>query len=115
MIFNSLALLYGIYKFSNKINSPNNFNYYLKSILTILVFFYISVSSVNYIRANYFYVGKSVNITDIYKTEIIEKSSKSKEKKYSTSKAINFEILYLMINRWVGIDGVMAVNSKKNH
>ncbi len=113
MIFNSLALLYGIYKFSNKINSPNNFNYYLKSILTILVFFYISVSSVNYIRANYFYVGKSVNITDIYKTEIIEKSSKSKEKKYSTSKAINFEILYLMINRWVGIDGVMAVNSKK--
>ena len=113
MFFNSFALLYGIYKFSNKINSQNNLNYYLKSFLTILVLFYLSVSSVNYIRANYFYVGKSVNITDIYKTDEIEETSKSEEKKYSTSKAINFEILYLIINRWVGVDGVMAVNSKK--
>ena len=54
-----------------------------------------------------------MNITDIYKIDEIEETSKSEEKKYSTSKAINFEILYLIINRWVGVDGVMAVNSKK--
>ena len=43
-----------------KIDKPNNFNFYLKSLILIFLF-YISVSSVNYIRANYFYVGKSAD------------------------------------------------------
>ncbi len=40
---------------------------------------------------------------------IIEK----KRKKYYTISKNNSEILYLLINRWVGIDGVMAVSSKE--
>jgi hypothetical protein len=105
MIFNALALLYGIYKFSKIVNEPNSLNYYIKSLIFIFILFYISVSSVNYIRANYFYVGKSVEFV---------KEKKSLQKKYATSKEINSEILYLIINRWVGIDGVMSVISKKD-
>ena len=110
MIFNAFALLYGIYKFSKKIDSPNHYSYYLKFIAIILVLFYISVSSVNYIRANYFYVGKSVEFV----FDKSKESTKEIKKKYGTSKEINSEILYLIINRWVGIDGVMSVSSKKD-
>ncbi len=114
MIFNSFALLFGIYKLSKKTNKSANFGYYLKSIFIILFLFYISVSSVNYIRSNYFYVGKS---SEFVLKELIEKkdttSTKETKKKFTTISENNSEILYLIINRWVGIDGVMAVISKK--
>lgn len=117
MIFNAIALLFGIYKFSKKIDTPNNFSYYLKSITLIFLLFYLSVSSVNYIRANYFYVGKSAD----FALDITKQTEKQTEihteipKKYATSKEINSEILYLIINRWVGVDGIMAVTSKKDY
>ena len=78
MIFNALALMYGIYKYSKIVNEPNNFNYYIKSIIFILILFYISVSSVNFIRANYFYVGKSV---EFVKKNKIQSQSKDQKKK----------------------------------
>ncbi len=115
MIFNAFALMYGIYKFSNKIESPNHYSYYLKSLAIILVLFYISVSSVNYIRANYFYVGKSVDfVLDLDLDKENKKTQTEIPKKYASSKEINSEILYLIINRWVGVDGIMAVTSKKD-
>ena len=112
MIFNAFALFYGIYKFSKKVNKTNSISYYLKLFTFIFILFYISVGSVNYIRANYFYKGKSVDFTiEKHKNE----KHKNKEiKKYSTIKQHNSEILYLIINRWVGIDGVMSVVSKKD-
>ena len=117
MIFNVLALLLGIYKFSNKVNKPNDINYYIKSIIFAFILFYISISSVNYIRANYFYVGKSAIFTVNKFSEVKEvkkDEDKKIQKKYATTKAINSEILYLIINRWVGIDGVMSIISKKD-
>ena len=117
MIFNVLALLLGIYKFSNKANKPNDINYYIKSIIFAFILFYISISSVNYIRANYFYVGKS-SIFAVNKFSEVKEDKKDEDKKiqkkYATTKAINSEILYLIINRWVGIDGVMSIISKKD-
>ena len=114
MIFNAIALLYGIYKFSKKIDTPNNFRYYLKSMTLIFLLFYISVSSVNYLRANYFYVGKSADFfLDKKATEQTETQTEIL-KKLPTSKQINSEILFLIINRWVGVDGLMAVTSKKD-
>ena len=77
MIFNALALLYGIYKYSKIVKDPNNFQYYIKSILFIFILFYISVSSVNYIRANYFYVGKSVEFVKEKKINLRLKIKKS--------------------------------------
>ena len=75
MIFNSFALLFGIYKLSKKTNKSASLGFYIKSTLVILFLFYISVSSVNYIRSNYFYVGKSSEfilkeLTDKTKPEI---------------------------------------------
>jgi len=116
MIFNSLAIIYGIYKFSNKINKRNNFGYYLKSIFFIFIFFYISVSSVNYIRSNYFYVGKSSEFSIellTKKKEIPTYNNNNIKDKSITFEKNNSEIFYLLINRWVGIDGVMSVVSKK--
>ncbi len=110
MIFNAISILYGVYKFSNKINLKISIKNYLNSFLVIVILFYISVFSVNYIRANFFYVGKS--------TLSIEKNSYDlgleTPKKYDTIQKNNSEIIYLLINRWVGIDGVMSVTSKEN-
>ena len=111
MIFNAFALMYGIYKFSKKLNLKQNVFFYIKSLIFIFIFFYISITSVNYIRANFFYVGKSIEIA--VKKDVIEKKDQIVDKKYATFSQHNSEILYLLINRWVGIDGVMAVNSKK--
>ena len=122
MIFNAFALMYGIYKFSNKINLKNKIRYYFKSTLIVFLLFYISVASVNYIRANFFYVGKSAEFTkEIFAksqdsnqtTNKKQKSKQKSKKKYSTFNQHNSEILYLLINRWVGIDGVMAVVAKQ--
>ena len=78
MIFNLLALLLGIYKFSNKANKPNDINYYIKSITYLHLFYFIFlVSSVNYIRADYFYVGKS----SIFAVDISEVKNKKDEDK----------------------------------
>ena len=118
MIFNAFALFFGIYKFSNKLNIHNKLTYYLKSLSIILVLFYISVVSVNYVRANYFYVGKSAQFA--FKDFAFKDSKKKigkeaidKKRVFSTLSEHHSEIFYLSINRWVGIDGVMSVISKK--
>ncbi len=116
MIFNAFAILYGIYKYSKIVNIKNNINYYIKSTILILLLFYISVASVNYIRENFFYVGKSVKFTlENLKSssEEYEDTTETEIKKLNTIQAHNSQILFLIINRWVGIDGVMAVTSKK--
>mgnify|MGYP006089181173 CR=1 FL=1 len=114
MIFNSFAIFFGIYKFSKKINKPNKISYYIKLVAVIGLLFYISVSSVNYIRANYFYVGKSALFTiEKFKKDLdVLPNTDRTKKKYATISEHNSEILYLLINRWVGIDGIMAVTSK---
>ena len=116
MIFNAFALFFGIYKFSNKLNIHNKLTYYLKSLSIILVLFYISVVSVNYIRANYFYIGKSAQFAfKEFKKKTGKEAIDKKEvkRKFSNLSEHHSEIFYLSINRWVGIDGVMSVISKK--
>ncbi len=114
MIFNSMAILFGIYKFSNKVSIRNSTSYYLKSLVLIMLLFYISVVSVNFIRSNFFYVGKSADFikNTSENLDIINKNEISK-KSYSKLLDNNQEIFYLLINRWVGIDAVMSVHSKK--
>ena len=109
MIFNSLAVLYGIYKFSKKIKSYNNFKYYLKFIIIIFILFYISVLSVNTLRDKYFYKGDSVYFSE-QKVISINKNSNEITKELLKQ---NYEFLYLLIQRWVGIDAVMAVLSRQ--
>ena len=96
MIFNSFALLFGIYKFSKKTDNPNLISYYLKIIFFIFILFYISVSSVNYIRANYFYVGKSSEF--VIDKLIEEKKDEIIPKKFSTISENHSEFMFLIIN-----------------
>jgi len=112
MIFNALALLFGIYKFSKKIKHINKIDYYIKSVVVIFALFYLSVLSVNYIRANFFYVGKSAEFTIEKFRKAEEPTTITEKRKYATIIEQNSEMLYLVINRWVGIDGIMAVISK---
>ena len=84
-----------------------NFNFFI----FYFALFYISVISVNHIRANFFYIGQSF----IEKKQLNENKT---QKVINTTKSINIskqnsELVYLAINRWVGIDAVMAINAKK--
>ena len=73
--------------------------------------------TVNHIRVKYFYVGKSYLetkknlINKIFKDETQEEVQESIVFNVAQS---NSEILYLLVNRWVGIDSVMAINAKKD-
>ena len=113
MIFNSFSTFYGIYNFSKKIEKKLDLNFYLKYFFLIVILFYISVITVNHLRVKFFYVGKSyiesnkMEMIDI--KEIIEEDEKIKFDVVQS----NNEIIYLLINRWVGIDAVMAINAKK--
>ena len=111
MIFNSLAVIYGVYKFSKNVNLYVNFKYYLKLIIIIFILFYVSLLSVNTLRDKYFYKGDSSNFSEQKTTLMINNLNKTS--KYFVKQ--NYEILYLSIQRWVGIDAIMAVLSKEEN
>lgn len=114
MMFNSIAIIFGIYKFSKKINLKNSLIYYFTFIIFFIILFYSSVISVNSIRSNFFYIGKSAEfIKNNPENADLFNQIESSKKSYSDFKEINQEIYYLLINRWVGIDAVMAVSSKR--
>lgn len=121
MIFNTLSIFYGIYK-SNKIFGLNlRLRFFIIYFLTIFVFFFISVSSINYLRHNFYFYNKIDNKIDIEKDQKLNIFDKEKIqekkiqiKKYDTlNKAID-EFFYLAVNRWVGIDAVLSTVSNKN-
>ncbi len=117
MIFNAFAIFYGIYK-SNKIFGLRlNLKYFISYFLVIFIFFFISVSVINYLRHNHFYYHSVESIEVGEKIEIFKKKSATKaivEKRYDTfSKAVN-EFYFLAINRWVGIDAVVTITAKSN-
>ena len=113
MIFNLFAIFIGLYKSNKFYNLKLNINFFLIYLLSIMIFFYLSVISVNYLRANIFFVK-----TDPLKPsiEIIEQDDvfidmHDIKKKYNTKKRAFIEFLSLSKNRWVGIDALVAVES----
>ncbi|MDC3162689.1 hypothetical protein OA670_03675 [Candidatus Pelagibacter sp.] len=118
MIFNSSSILYGIYKFSKKYRDKLNIKKFLSYVIIMLSLFYISTITVNFLRVNYFYVGKSfINVDKDIRN--LEELKEKKEKFLTEKKKINLiksnsEIYYLMINRWVGIDPIMAMIDKRD-
>ena len=108
MIFNLFAIFIGLYK-SNKIFKLNlNLKFFLIYLFSILIFFYVSVISVNYLRANIFFI--KLDSEDIkQKDERIDINVH--KKKYNTHKKAFSEFLSLSKTRWVGIDALVAVES----
>ena len=85
-------------------------------IFLILFLFYISVITVNHLRVKYFYVETHIwrQVNKYLKIKKKLSINKDKEIKFSVAQSNN-EIIYLLINRWVGIDAIMAINAKKNY
>ena len=108
MIFNLFAIFIGLYKSNKFYNLKLNINFFLIYLLSIIFFFYLSVISVNYLRANIFFVKIDPLKTPL---ENIDQDDMHVEKKYNTNKKAFVEFLSLSKNRWVGIDALVAVES----
>ena len=121
MIFNSLALFFGVYKISNRININLGIGFFLKIIFILFILFFVSLSLVNSLRTHYF-LGK--NLSD-YKSIILNKNNNiSPDKEINTQLSKSYKkphivyrskILNLIIYRWVGIESMLIIskNSEK--
>ena len=107
MIFNLFAIFIGLYK-SNKIFKLNlNLKFFLIYLFSILIFFYVSVISVNYLRANIFFV----KLDSVHIKQNDDRTDIRVIKRYNTHKKAFSEFLSLSKTRWVGIDALVAVES----
>ena len=116
MIFNSLALFFGVYKISNKMNINLGISFFLKILVIIFICFFVAVSLVNSLRTYYFQGknlsnNKSILINKSNKIfpdkEVFNQISENNEKKniFYSSKIMN-----LLIYRWVGIESLLLIS-----
>ena len=113
MIFNCFAIFIGLYKSNRLYNLKLNIKFFFIYLFCILSIFYLCVISVNYLRANIFFVK-----IDPLKSIIIESEVKDEEiKKYDTKMSALKEFFELTKTRWVGIDALLAVEAsdEKNY
>ncbi len=113
MIFNLFAIFIGLYKSNKFYDLKINVKFFLIYLLSIMFFFYLSVITVNYLRANIFFIKKDPLQTDkeTVQTEEITEQKSEIGKKYNTSRKALSEFLSLSKTRWVGIDALVAVES----
>jgi hypothetical protein len=131
MIFSVGALYFAMYKFTKNIKKNFNITFFSKTLILIICLFYISVVSVNFVRMKYFYIGVfnepleelGLGFTKETNDSVIKNNFLDKNKeiiidndrliildKSKLQNAYSFnQFLYLSVNRWVGIDGVMSV------
>ena len=130
MIFGIGALYFAMYKFTKNIKKNFNIFFLSKTLILIICLFYVSVASVNFVRMKYFYIGVSNtpleelgsgftketndsviknNFLDKNKEIIIDNNQLIIDKSKLKNTYSYNQFLYLSINRWVGIDGVMSV------
>ena len=116
MIFNCFAIFIGLYKSNRFYKLKLNIKFFLIYLFCILSVFYLSVISVNYLRANIFFVKKDPLKSIIIESEVevIDEKIKKKYDKFDTSLKEFFE---LSRTRWVGIDALLAVEAsdEKNY
>ena len=126
MIFNSGALLFGLYKFTNKLKIKFNLSLFLKTLIFLLIIFFISVSSVNYLRI-YIYEEDFKQKSEIKETNNLVQDIEV-QKSLSTSDGTIKEqdgldknrnifqsnkILNLIVYRWVGLESLLLVTKNK--
>ena len=110
MIFNILAILYGVYRFKSVFHIKLKTSDFIKFIVLSLFLFYFSSLSVNFLRKNFFYEDKPLNISIFNNLELNNNYEQKNDNLFFFN---NKELLYLAANRWVGIDSVLAVVGKK--
>ena len=111
MIFNSAALLYALYKFSNKTQLKLNFQFFLKIFVFLIIIFYLSVAAVNYLRINTHKIGDQSHPLSLSLDKIEDVTTNSV---YKTQIAKSLYGIYsLMLHRWVGIDAMILITKNK--
>ncbi len=110
MIFNSIAIVFALYKLSNKVDLKLQINFYLKFLTLLFITFYISVISVNHLRISKFNIGG--NFLNETTEQYSEKKITPEILKKNLSKSyIGF--YHLLIHRWVGINSMLIITKNK--
>ena len=113
MIFNLFAIFIGLYKSNKFYDLKINLKFFLIYFLSIIFFFYISVITVNYLRANIFFI--KIDTTNIAEVDKLSETEETKnlviKKKYNNARKAFIEFLSLSRTRWVGVDALVAVES----
>ena len=112
MIFNSFAIVFALYKLTNKINLKLDINFYIKFLAFLFVAFYISVISVNHLRISKFNIGNPLVEKNYTELEKIKEYNENKTitEKFNTNVSTSFYRFYaLVIHRWVGIDSMLLI------
>lgn len=118
MIFNSFALVFALYKLSNKVKLKINFAYFLKILSLLIIIFIISIFYVNQLR-----IDIHSNIESINQKKILNINSKKIYKSHDDltfskkftrflDKSI-YRFNHLLVHRWVGIDSMIVINNQK--
>ena len=140
MIFNSSALLYALYKLSNKADLKLSLVFFLKMFLILIITFVVSVIYVNQLRINIFLnLENPFNQNkEISKTSQIDLNSNTKLRNFSDksfdkydysapasedldpqTKSMNllsksfYRFNHLVLKRWVGIDSMLLITQNK--
>jgi hypothetical protein len=112
MLFNFLAVLWGIFITNKFYQIKNNSIFYAKVFLIFIFFYFINILSVGYLREykNFPQVhGEAQSFIPL--PSISDNSDKKLSKlTFDMAKKIN-QVIFLATNRWVGIDAVMSVTS----
>ena len=113
MIFNLFAIFIGLYKSNKFYDLKINIKFFLIYLLSIIFFFYLSVITVNYLRANIFFVkiDPDIKLKPNEQLKIDKENNFEIEEKYDTPKKAFIEFLSLSKHRWVGIDAMVAVET----
>ncbi len=112
MIFNCLAIFYGLYKFSNKINLKLNLYFFIKLISISMIAFYISVISVNHFRL-IITKGTDAVLDGNFKSFQYPEKKVSDDLKRVLNRT-NHGFKHLIVFRWVGIDSMLIITKDKN-
>jgi hypothetical protein len=112
MIFNSTALIYGLYRLTEIKNIKVKKNIFIRYFMIVLLLFMTSLLIVSKLRqSNDFPIGHEVHayipMINIDNDEMVN------EVVNDLSKELN-QILFLLAGRWVGVEGVMAVSGKND-
>ena len=129
VIFNYMSFIYGIFVYFKKINIKKYFFYFI--IIFSFILFFINIFFVNELRNLKYYKNSSYNFEKIFNYNL-NKSYKNDYlvANFSSLDIKNFNIFqiqnklqnnifqdigYLLLNRWVGIDALMAVSAQESN
>ncbi len=110
MIFNSLALIFALYKLTNKIDLKIHINFYLKFLVLLFISFYLCVISVNHLRTSKFNIGGT--FINENSNQYSDNNNATENLKTNITRSFN-GFYHLLIHRWVGINSMLLITKDR--